>query len=321
MPGIMITPSFSGFLTPKDLLISEGTFRFQAPRHDIQQNGFVFQVLDDDFVFALSFQHSDLVCQRNETVSVLKTNQLPSSIDQLMFHVTWTFDHLTLSCGMGSHHTEATVPTIPTAPPPSLIKWARAQDLLPVVLYDSEEEFRAKVHSCLSSIQDKVSETGAVNPFWNITYEGNTIRARLPKKEMDIHPTIYCLLSDQMLMSSVQVVPEYKTGVGNLDFLFVASVRGKGLARLCAEFKNAHSPDIYNGLETQLPLYMRNSNAEYGAYCVLGFQGNWFDKPDKSLKDLHYELELRKMQSSNPVLSQVRIFMFDFSKTESASKQ
>lgn len=113
---------------------------------------------------------------------------------------------------MGIEYGRATVPTIPTVAPPSLIKWARTQDLLPVTTYDSEEAFRAKVHSCLRSIQDKVTETGAVNPFWNITYDGNTIKERQPKKEVDIHPRIHCLLSDQMLMSSIDVVPEYKTG-------------------------------------------------------------------------------------------------------------
>jgi len=294
---------------------------FQAPRRDIQKAGFVFQVLDDDFVFLLSFQHSSLVCQRNETVSVLETNQIPSSVDQLMFHIIWTFDRITLSCGMGIEYARAEVPTIPTAVSPSLIKWARTQDLLPVTTYDSAESFREKVHSCLHSIQDKVTETGAVNPFWNITYNGNTIKDRQPKKEVDIHPTIHCLLSDQMLMSSIQVVPEFKTGIGNLDFMFVGSVTDEGLIKLCAEFKHAHSDDIINGFETQLPLYMRNSNANYGAYCVLGFRGDWFDKPEISLNDLLFELNLRRMRSSDPVLNRIRVFTFDFSKPEPASKQ
>jgi hypothetical protein len=222
---------------------------------------------------------------------------------------------------MGIEYGRAEVPTRPTAAPPSLIKWARTQDLLPVTAYDSAEEFREKVHSCLRSIQDKVTETGAVNPFWNITYKGNTIKDRQPKKEVDIHPTIHCLLSDQLLMSSIEVVSEYKTGIGNLDFMFLGSVKDKGLAKLCTEFKHAHSDDIYTGFETQLPLYMRNSNAEYGAYCVLGFRGEWFDKPRISLNDLLFELNLRRMRSSDPVLKRIRVFTFDFSRPESASKQ
>lgn len=76
-----------------------------------------------------------------------------------------------------------------------------------------------------------------------------------------------------MFIANIEVVPEYQTGVGNLDFMFLGHVKGEGSARLCAEFKNAHSKDIFNGFTTQLPLYMRNSGAEYGAYCVLSYKG------------------------------------------------
>lgn len=61
--------------------------------------------------------------------------------------------------------------------------------------------------------------------------------------------------------------------------MFLDRVKGRGIRRFCAEFKHAHSPGIFKGIEVQLPLYMQNKNAEYGAYCVLYFKGDWFDKP------------------------------------------
>jgi hypothetical protein len=322
MPQINITPALKGAMVPTDLLTSEGTIHFIVDRRNIQKDGIIFQVLDNNFIFCLGFKNSSLICQRNDTVSVLTTDQLPTSLEHIRVLIMWTFDYIFLSCGMGNHKVEAKVPTTPVAPTQALIKWARLQNLLPVTEYSSEEEFRAKVYSCLNTIQAKIDEAGSINPFWNVVYEGNTIVTRTPKKETDIHPIIHCLLSDQMVLSSIELVPEYQTGVGNLDFMFLGAVKEKGISRICTEFKNAHSRDVYNGLETQLPLYMRYCSAEYGAYCVLGFKGEWFDEPkDVSIDELDFKLKLFTMKSSNPVLGQIRIFTFDVSKPETASKQ
>ena len=46
--------------------------------------------------------------------------------------------------------------------------------------------------------------------------------------------------------------------------MFLGPVKGRGICRFCAEFKHAHSPGIFKGIEVQLPLYMQNKNAEYG---------------------------------------------------------
>jgi RNA-directed DNA polymerase len=123
-----------------------------------------------------------------------------------------------------------------------------------------------------------------------------------------------------MLLASIEVIPEFKTGVGDLDFLFLASVKGRGNCRFCAEFKQAHSNDIYRGLEIQLPAYMRSAGATYGAYCVLGFKGNWFDEPSAmSLSELEFDLQIRKLRLKDPLRENVRIFMYDLSKPATAS--
>ena len=125
-----------------------------------------------------------------------------------------------------------------------------------------------------------------------------------------------------LLLASIEVIPEYKTGIGNLDFLFLGSVKGEGICRLAAEFKRAQSNDVYNGLEKQLPAYMRASNAKYGAYCVLGFKGDWFDEPrGMSLHDLEFQLKLRQLESSDPAIrTDIRVFLYDLSKPVTASK-
>jgi hypothetical protein len=322
IPVVKIASDIQDRLLLSDLLTTECLIFIPTTKKSIQKGGLIFVILDDNFRFILGVQDMNLVFIRNGAMARLYVGDIIKKFDVVIFKVRWTYRELTLECSMDNDYIKTQVPTIPTAPPPSLVDWARKQNLLPITQFETKEEFCAKVYSCLMSIQDKISTTGAINPFWDIEYSGSSIKSRRPKKETDIHPIIHCILSDQMLMNSIEVIPEYQTGVGNLDFMFVGIVKGQGHIHLCVEFKNAHSDDIYHGLEVQLPLYMKNKNAEYGAYCVLGFKGNWFDEPKgATLKDLEVELSVRKLRSQLPSTDNIRIFMFDLSKPISASKQ
>ena len=188
---------------------------------------------------------------------------------------------------------------------------------MPVNEYKTEEEFRQRIYTSLISLKDRVTEIGAINGLWNISYKSSKIDTRLPKRETDIHPTIHSLLHDQMLMGSVRVIPERQTGVGDLDFSFVGAVQGRGTCEVFAEFKLAHSKDVYRGLEQQLPDYMRNQGIKYSAYCVLWFKCAWFDEPKSlSLVDMEKELNAR-LPSTN--LSGIRVFVVDCSKGTTAS--
>ena len=188
--------------------------------------------------------------------------------------------------------------------------------------YNSEEEFRNKIHSCLQSIQDKIIESGSYSQFWNISYSGKSIIKREPKKEIEVQPIIQCLLSDQLLMSSIEIIPECKTGVGVLDFLFIAKIKEVGNAYFCTEFKNAHSDKLEDGLQIQLPCYMENKNSRYGAYCVLDYRGEYFDKPKlKDNSDLTFYLDLKSLEKANLYLNNIRIFVYKLSKPTSASKR
>ena len=139
------------------------------------------------------------------------------------------------------------------------------------------------------------------NVFWDFQYQGKRIVKRSPKKrESDLHPIIQGLLSDQMFLSSIELSAEYQTGVGNLDFMFTGSVRDKGIAKICAEFKNAHSKDLLHGLEYQLPAYMKNKNVEHGTYCILDFRGKWFNEPDVDKKSLSAELGRARTRGNLP---------------------
>ena len=174
----------------------------------------------------------------------------------IMVFAIWSHEVLTLHCLSGENDKRAEVQTTPTAPPLQLIKLARKKSLIPMEKYSSEEELREKIYSCLLTINEKIREADAYKSFWNITYSGNTITERKPKKEVEIQPLIHCFLSDQMLLSNIEVIPEHKTRAGNLDFLFIGYVENQGMSKFYAEFKLAHSQDLSRCLLQQLPVYM-----------------------------------------------------------------
>ena len=321
-PIVGFSPAFKGAITVSDLLNSEGTLNFITDKTSIHASGFLFQIDRFGFVFNLSFQNNSIVFQRDNTVLILNLSDLLEENSRIMIFAMWTHSELKLDCRAGETIKKADVPTDPTAPPAQLVKWARKQSLLPVETYSSEEEFREKIHSSLNTINHKIREADAFKSFWNIIYKGNKIVDRKPKKEVEIQPLIHCFLSDQMLLSNIEVIPEHKTGEGNLDFLFIGQVDGLGICKLCAEFKLAHSKDLDNGLWEQLPKYMDVSNATYGVYCVLNFKCDWFDLPTfKKGEALDMHLSLIPSGAQKPVHKNIRNFIFNLGKPATASKK
>jgi len=260
---------------------------------------------------------------KDTPVSVLTLDDFLTSTHRIRVFVMWSHASIVLDCGVSAENRRrAEVDTSPVAPPIDLVRWARKRNLIEVPTFGKEEEFREKVYSHLTSVNEKIREAGAYKSFWNIAYSGNTITSRLPKKEVDIQPIVHCLLSDQMLLSNIEVVPEYKTGEGDLDFLFMANVDGAGLKKICAEFKLAHSKDLEHGLKIQLPAYMNASQSTYGAYCVLDFKGNWFQEPAlPDAKDIESFLIQIMLASKNPVHENIRNFVFHLAKPVTASKK
>jgi len=61
---------------------------------------------------------------------------------------------------------------------------------------------------------------------------------------------------------------------------------------------------------------------EYGAYCVLYFKRDWFDKPkNKTMGEVKPDIQCRQMEKAMHTAEHVRIFMFNFSKPTTASKR
>ena len=187
-----ISPSFKGSAFPKDFLETSGTLHFVTDWHELGKEHIVFKVEGDDFLFGLKFKESCISFQRNDTISVVTTDDL-SKEGRCRIIAMWSPTELTVICGWNDNRKEIRIDTVPVVPPQSLIDWARKNNLLPVIAYESEELFREKVYSCLDSIQEKINESGCFNSFWNINYVGNKITSRQPKNETDVQRDTDCL--------------------------------------------------------------------------------------------------------------------------------
>lgn len=322
-PTINISPSFQGSLIIEDLLKTEATLSFVIDCMSIKHGGLIFSIeYKKDFIFVLSFQNNSIVMQRNEVISVLELGEFLEKSDSIEIFIIWSPTELILDCVISAEDRKrAEVITKAVATPIELIRWARKKHLLATEIYKSEEEFRNKVYSILASVNKKIQETNAFKSFWNIEYNGQEIIARNPKKEVELQPLIHCILSDMLLINNIEVIPEYSTGAGSLDFLFIAQVKDLGMIKICIEFKLAHSKDLQHGLLEQLPAYMSASNAKYGAYCVLSFKGGWFDKPNIGEdRDIQFYVNRIGIGSENPIINNIRTFIFDMAKPVTASK-
>ncbi len=214
-----------------------------------------------------------------------------------------------------------------TFPPSSLREWARQQLILNPCGYNSCQGVYLTVYEYLQDLRDKIISTNAINGFWDKNYNGSKLLSSKPKREVDIHPQIRLLLDNLDIIKGIQVIPEYKSGAGSIDFLLTArNINNKSFFHICLEVKHAHSSDLLNGIKIQLPKYMDTINTDFGIYCVLYFGSEY--KYDKNLfktidtdncdykdDDLEYLLML-----SNDTFKNIRPIVLNVSKKTPPSK-
>jgi hypothetical protein len=294
MPEVWIDPGAGGRLTPEALLRPTGSVDVDlGSRRFPSQKVCIFHIAGDDFWFNLGFLNGKLVFQRREYSLEMTESFFRKLKGNTTVIASWTFDSLILLLGPRGFvgpSIRKVLKIEPRPAPVSLIRWARTQSLMPTIEHETEADFVSRVHSGLSLLQDKIDAMHNRDIFWDIEYAGQRVVSRRPKKERDLHGAIQALLSDQFFLSSIDVIPEVHTGAGNLDFLFTGAVKGSGIAKVCAEFKLAHSASLYRGIESQLPAYMRAQNTDNGTYCVLDFRGEWFDDGPADEGDMNLQL-------------------------------
>ena len=322
---VEIAPQIRGRVTSRDLIKAEGTILLVVNGSQIGSHisGILFRLVSDSYYLEAGFKGTQFYIARNHDKLEMTLQPAYEPTCWLRIFATWSPTELSLDYKaikveeIGSR--KKVLKTSITFPPNSLINWARAESIAPVTTYGSVEIFNEAVTSSLfQSIQDKVSNIGSSNPFWDVSYDGPKIVSKMPKRETDIHPTIHALLFDIALAKNLQISPEYPIAGGRLDLLVSGVLDTGQIANVCIEFKHAHSKDLLHGLLRQLPDYMRAKGCNFGLYCVMYFKGEDFEEPkDHDYNQLETLLNGEKISAG---LSNIRIIILDFSHKKTPSK-
>jgi len=336
---IKIAPPFQSHVTPRGVIEPEGTIEFRTNYSQVGEghSGYIFFVKAPNYCLEVGFTDNAFYIERDayRLEYPLKPVFLPAG--NVHFFAMWLANQLKLTVLDRSYRQNldpeitssdqiaavekrsVILETPATIPPNSLLSWARNQAILPSDSYETSESFYQAVVDSLESIQDMVTSLGLVNPFWDITYDGNEIVSRLPKREPDIQPTIRALLFQISIAKNFEIVPEYPVSGGNLDYLIMAPLSIGGLANSCVEFKLAHSDDLLHGLLQQLPAYMKAKACEFGVYSVLYFKGRYFNEP--ASHDPHSLRLLLEKERRKAGLRGIRTMILNLSHMRTPSKR
>jgi hypothetical protein len=242
-----------GGISHFDLLCSEMSIVFWCAGPPSPQT--LVRLAAPDFQLDVRFSGSSLDVERNGHVASVP--YIPGKMHFFVF--AWSTKKLIACSGLhadetGDHELRQIETETPfTVPPIALSQWARRENLAPVSSYGSSEELCWTITNAFEGgVLEKVKDVAAQKAFWDFRYGKNgKIVSRKPKNETSIHPTIHALLYDISLQKGLEIFPEPRVGGGNLDFMFVGSLNDGGVGTVCVEVKNAHSPDIINGVANQ----------------------------------------------------------------------
>lgn len=233
--------------------------------------GVLFDVVAENYLLGVEIRNQDAILLRNGTLISVPLAAPANRGPHFILNFAWSPTELRLYIIDREGERGYTATTTPVFPPNALKEWARREALMPTVTYDSGQHLLEVIMDQLYKLRESLKDTNGINGFWNIEYEGQKIISRKPKREPDIHPTIRLLLYDLEIIKNFQIVPEFPTGNGRLDFLITAPLKDGTTGKVCVEIKNAHSADLANGLLEQLPAYMDTTKTDYGVYAVLDY--------------------------------------------------
>jgi hypothetical protein len=138
-------------------------------------------------------------------------------------------------------------------------------------------------------VKDSVEQRGGYQYLWL----GNLSKDSKPRSEIQLQPYIYDRLKTFYELMGIEISREKISANGSVDFFVTYTSKRNELLKVSIELKLAHSNSIVDGLNKQLPAYMRSERTKYGIYLVFWFKGANFDKPYNydSANELKLELE------------------------------
>lgn len=280
-----VDPLAQGRVTPRALLETTGTIiaPFIPEFLRDKQHLPITRLAGDGWFFNIGYTAGSFVIQRNNGQAAIdyawcRERSLPKTV-----LASWSLNSLIIS--FGTHFTHHIYPQIAVAssfivPPSGLIRWVRMQELSSVDSFNDEDQFLLRVHSSLQRFEERLRPLLSRDVFWDIERKGAKTVCRRPKRERDIQSALHAMLVDHMQLSNIDILPEARSPAGAVDLLLSSALTSGISAKICLEFKNAHSSQLVSGLATQLRQYMNNLGVENGAYCILDYRCKDFRLPN-----------------------------------------
>lgn len=309
-------------LVPFDILKSVGTLKVEIPNIKVPRGDkyLLFSAKEGGFYFAMELIYSGVRIYRNGVGVQVKVKPLSTYIANLFLYVAWDIEKLGVHAS--SSPTNIITKWFPIRRvqfPHNLLKQARVMSRNIDNEFPTLGEFHNATIEMFLSVKDDIESSCATTPFW---YERsvNRKKRKYPKHETDSHHILELMLINYTMRNSIQLLREQYTGRGKVDFSFTGIVNGEGMRCVAVECKNAHSPDLEDGLLNQLPIYMNQNNAEFGIYCVLWFKGEHEARPKHYENPKYLHERLKNLLQRDKLTSRIRVVVLDVSIKPTASR-
>lgn len=130
----------------------------------------------------------------------------------------------------------------------------------------SEGDFRSFLADLVAAFRHFVEQWRGWELLWNDN--------KTPRRESVAQKLFLGVVAHYCRANNVDVSPEANIGRGPVDFRFSKGYRQRALL----EVKLARNPNLWHGLETQLPTYMNAEKVRLGHFLVIAHQEKELDK-------------------------------------------
>jgi hypothetical protein len=159
--------------------------------------------------------------------------------------------------------------------------WAK-ENLTPAAPIENAENFYSAIQSLVERFKNYVENQGGWVMLWNDNDKS-------PKKEYSFQSLFTAFVMEFCRINNIDLSKEPNIGRGPVDFKLSVGVK----LRVLVEAKRANNSKFWDGLDQQLPLYMKSEGIEYGIFLVAIQREADFKKSielearAKSASDLH----------------------------------
>ena len=123
------------------------------------------------------------------------------------------------------------------------------------------------------TIKKSIEFSGLYKSLWK-----NENDNKVPVSEPEAQEVLYNQIKDIAEIKGIKVMREPVASDGSLDFHFHYTKNDISM-NVCVELKNAHHNLLAHGINTQLPLYIKDVGRKEGIFLVLWYKTDSFTKP------------------------------------------